>query len=94
MIQWAILILLLDIVLFFQLRSCACFNTPTAIVTGCIAIGALGILIRTYRKIKAGQREKLSQKLESLEDQNRELLERIASIREKQIMDMTDEDLV
>jgi len=93
MIPWAIIILILDVVLYFLLRSCQCINTAAYIVIFGIAIAVIGILIRIYRKTKRREFEKLTEKVESLRSENKELLERIAAIREREILERTGEDL-
>ena len=94
MIAWAIAILILDAVLFFELTGCDCMNTASIIVAVGIGIVGLAILIRTLVKIKAGRFEEMKSELKDLRGENKELLEKIASIRERQIMDRTDSDLV
>ncbi|MCD6501112.1 hypothetical protein J7L01_00790 [bacterium] len=91
MISWAFFIIVLDLILVFQLLQCDCLLTaPTiAIVIG-IGLGGLAIIIRTLVKIKQGTREKLGQELQKLRDENKELLERIADFREKEIIERAD----
>ena len=44
--------------------------------------------------MKAGRYEKLDKELSSMRGENKELLERIADIREQQIIERTDKDLI
>jgi hypothetical protein len=96
MVPWVFLILLLDIVLITQVLYCAdCTNQVPMIILGVgIAISAGAILIRTLRKMKMGRIEQMGRDLESLRSENKELLARIASIREREIMQRTDDNLV
>jgi len=94
MLPWAFFILVLDIILVFQLFQCSCFTTTNAIVLAGIAIACVGIVIRTVVKTKARTREKMTQELRQLRNENKALLERIADIREKEIIDLTNDDSI
>ena len=91
MISWAFFIIVLDLILVFQLLQCNCLSTaPTIASVIGIGLGGLAIIIRTLVKIKQGTREKLGQELQKLRDENKELLERIADFREKEIIERAD----
>ena len=96
MIPWAFCILILDALLFvsmFKVGPGGSLAIPIVLSIS-IAIAAAGILIRTYTKIRQGRFEQLSDELSVARDETKELFERIASIRERQVMERTDEDLV
>jgi len=94
MIPWALFILVIDILMFASILNCSCEMTWPIILCVATAVGAFGIIIRTISKIKAGRYEKLNQELSNMRSENKELLERIADIREQQIMERTDKDLI
>ena len=96
MITWAFCILILDALLFVTIFKLGTADSKTAaiILSAGIAICAAGILIRTWAKIREGRFEKLSNELSAVRSENKELFERIATIRERQIIERTDEDLV
>ncbi|MCK5832575.1 hypothetical protein KAH81_02795 [bacterium] len=95
MLSWAFFIIVLDFIMLFQLMQCQCLSTSTIIVLVGLAVAGIAIIIRTLVKMKQGTREKLGQELHKLRNDNKELLERIADIREKEIMKRSDgEDLI
>ena len=96
MLPWTFIILLLDIVLMTQIAYCVdCENkVPMLILSAGIALSSIAVFIRTYRKMKQGRIEQMGKDLDALRDENKELLARIAAIREREIMQRTDDNLV
>ncbi len=94
MITWALIIFILDAILYYSLVSGKCGQQCSLFFCIGIAVAALGILIRTFVKIRAGRFEQMDKELRRMKDDNKELLERISNIREQQIIDRTDKDLI
>jgi len=94
MISWAVAILILDALLYISIVTGRA--VPTSTLFFCIGIALINviIIIRTIKKIKAGRFEKLNSELRDIKSENKELLGRISNLREQQILDRTDEDLV
>jgi len=86
-LSWAFFIIVLDAILLFLLFQCGCVSTPALIALAGILASSVAIIIRTLAKIKAGTREKMAQELRQLRGENKELLERLAEIRQKQVED-------
>lgn len=94
MIIWAIIILILDVILYYNLVSGSCGKSCSIVFCVGIAIASLGIILRTILKIREGRFELLNEELRQTKVDNKELLERISNLREQQIISRTDKDLV
>jgi len=94
MIFWAIIIIILDALLYTYLISGNCSQNCWLFFCVGIAVAALGILFRTFVKMRAGRFEQLQEELNDTRQENDELMERISNLREQQIMSRTDKDLV
>jgi len=96
MVPWLVLVLIFDALLIVGVifSSCQCNTVQQLILTIGIALASVIGLIRVFLKVKEGHKEKLSTEVNDLRKENKELLERIAAIREKQINERTDQDLV
>jgi hypothetical protein len=96
MFPWVFIIFLLDIALVFQIAYCADCESkiPMLIIGAGIALSSIAAFIRMFRKMKQGRLEQMSKDLDALRSENKELLARLADIREREIMQRTDDNLV
>jgi hypothetical protein len=94
MVIWAIIILVLDALLYASMVSNGRGWDCSIYFCIGIAIAALGILVRTLMKIRAGRFEQLNEELKRAKSDNKELIERISNLREQQVIERTDKDLV
>ncbi len=94
MLIWAFAILLMDILLFVHLLPDGSAGNYTYFLCAGIAVCAIAVIIRTITRIKAGRFEKLDEELKEMRGENKELLGRIGSLREQEIINRTDKDLI
>jgi len=94
MVPWTILILFSDIALFALLAQSRSLTIALVVLIVAIALGCVGIFFRIRAKVKQGKLERMHIELDELKKENKELLERIAGLREREILSKTNEDLV